>query len=116
LQHEVAAVERALESLLRATREAWSTREPDAALANATPYPQAFGQVVLAWLWLDVARAAVAASTATDTSERAAFLRGKRQAARYFVDYELPKFDGWLSVVAARNTTCRDMQDAWFAS
>jgi alkylation response protein AidB-like acyl-CoA dehydrogenase len=116
LQHEVAAVERALGSLLRATREAWSTREPDAALANATPYLQAFGHVVLAWLWLDVARAAVAAATATDASERAAFLRGKRQAARYFVDYELPKIDGWLSVVAARNTTCRDMQDAWFAS
>ena len=109
-------MERALESLLLATRDAWSTREPDAALANATPYLQAFGHVVLSWLWLDVARAAVVASTPADTSDRAAFLRGKRQAARYFVDYELPKIDGWLSVVAARNTTCRDMQDAWFAS
>lgn len=83
---------------------------------NATPYLQAFGHVVLAWLWLDVARAAVAASTPTDASERAAFLRGKLQAARYFVDYELPKIDGWLSVVAARNTTCLDMRDEWYAT
>ena len=30
---------------------------PDEALANATPYLQAFGHVVLAWIWLDVATA-----------------------------------------------------------
>lgn len=112
LQHEVAVVERALESLLRATRDAWSTRQPDEALANATPYLQAFGHVVVAWLWLDVARAAVAAAVGKDD----AFLRGKLQAARYFFDFELPKIDAWLAVVAARNPTCREMQDAWFES
>ena len=37
LQHEVAAVERALESLLRATRDAWSTREPDARWPTPRP-------------------------------------------------------------------------------
>jgi alkylation response protein AidB-like acyl-CoA dehydrogenase len=116
LQHESAAVTGALERLLLATREAWRTREPEAALANATPYLQAFGHVVLAWLWLDVARAALTASTAVDAGERVAFLRGKRQAARYFVDFELPKIDGWLAVVAARNTTCLDMRDEWFAT
>ncbi len=116
LQHEAAAVARGLEKLLAATREAWSTREPEATLANATPYLQAFGHVVLAWLWLDVARAAVAAATPADTAERTSFLRGKRQAARYFVDFELPKVDAWLAVVAARNPTCRQMQDAWFES
>jgi butyryl-CoA dehydrogenase len=66
----------------------------------------------VAWLWLDVARAAVAAGAGTED----AFLRGKRQAARYFVDFELPKIDAWLSVVAARNPACREMQDAWFES
>ena len=30
-------------------------RRPEEALANATPYLQAFGHVVLAWIWLDVA-------------------------------------------------------------
>ena len=106
------AVAHGLQALLDATRAAWSTRQPDEALANATPYLQAFGHVVVAWLWLDVARAAVAAAAGKDD----AFLRGKLQAARYFFDFELPKIDAWLSVVAARNPTCREMQDAWFES
>ena len=112
LKTESAAVAQGLQTLLDATRAAWSTRQPDEALANATPYLQAFGHVVVAWLWLDVARVAVAAAAGKDD----AFLRGKLQAARYFVDFELPKIDAWLSVVAARNPTCREMQDAWFES
>ncbi|MGB7903379.1 MAG: acyl-CoA dehydrogenase C-terminal domain-containing protein, partial [Steroidobacteraceae bacterium] len=70
------------------------------------------GHVVVAWLWLDVARAAVAAAAGKDDG----FLRGKVHAARYFFDFELPKIDAWLAVVAARNATCREMQDAWFES
>jgi butyryl-CoA dehydrogenase len=112
LKSESAAVARGLQALLDATRAAWSTREPDEALANATPYLQAFGHVVVAWLWLDVARAAVATAAGKDDG----FLRGKLQAARYFFDFELPKIDAWLAVVAARNPTCREMQDAWFES
>ena len=112
LQAESAAVAHALQALLDATRAAWSTRQADEALANATPYLQAFGHVVVAWLWLDVARVAVAAAAGKDD----AFLRGKLQAARYFFYFELPKIDAWLAVVAARNPTCREMQDAWFES
>ncbi len=112
LQAESAAVAHGLQTLLEATRAAWSTRQPDEALANATPYLQAFGHVVVAWLWLDVARVAVAAAAGKDD----AFLRGKLQAARYFFAFELPKIDAWLAVVAARNPTCREMQDAWFES
>jgi butyryl-CoA dehydrogenase len=112
LQAESAAVAHGLQTLLEATRAAWSTRQPDEALANATPYLQAFGHVVVAWLWLDVARVAVAAAAGRED----AFLRGKLQAARYFFAFELPKIDAWLAVVAARNPTCREMQDAWFES
>jgi butyryl-CoA dehydrogenase len=112
LLHEAAAVGRALDSLLEATQQAWSGGQPEAVLANATPYLQAFGHVVVAWLWLDLARTSLVASSIGD--ERAAFLQGKRQAARYFVDYELPKIDAWLGVVASRNPTCLEMQDEWF--
>ncbi len=112
LRAGAAAVAHGLQALLDATRAAWSTRQPDEALANATPYLQAFGHVVVAWLWLDVARVAVAAAAGQED----AFLRGKLQAARYFFDFELPKIDAWLAVVAARNPTCREMQDAWFES
>ena len=65
---------------------------PDEALANATPYLQAFGHVVLAWLWLDVALAA------RGHAQEA----GKTAALRYFMAYELPKIDAWLGVAARR--------------
>ena len=102
----------ALQRLGAATKAAWATGNPDDALANATPYLQAFGHVVLAWVWLDVALAAQAASD--DGRQPDDFVQGKLQSCRYFHAYELPKIDAWLNVVAARSAICREMQDAWF--
>ncbi|WP_395700041.1 acyl-CoA dehydrogenase [Aquabacterium sp.] len=99
----------ALQRLGAATKAAWATGVPEEALANATAYLQAFGHVVLAWIWLDVALASQAR-----LAEAPDFHQGKLQACRYFFGYELPKIDGWLGVVASRNATCREMQDAWF--
>ena len=98
----------ALQKLGAATKAAWSTGDPQDALANATPYLQAFGHVVLAWVWLDVALAAQQSTQPGD------FVQGKLQCCRYFHAFELPKIDAWLNVVAARTPICRDMQDAWF--
>jgi len=100
------AVALALRKLLDATRAAWGGGRPDHALANATPYLQAFGHLVLGWLWLDVACAA--ARTASPLAA------GKRAALRYFADYELPKLDAWLAPVAAGNPLLLEMQDDWF--
>jgi butyryl-CoA dehydrogenase len=86
--------------------------EPEAALANATPYLQAFGHVVLAWLWLDVARmcADPASAPSLSDAERA----GKLGAMRWFYAYELPKIDAWLLPVAAREAVCRELPDDAF--
>ena len=107
------ALTRAVNDVQSATRAAWAGGNPQDALANATPYLQAFGHTVLAWMWLDVA---IAATRALDSggSLGADFYRGKLQAARYFFRYELPKIGAWLNVVARRDTTCSDMADAWF--
>jgi butyryl-CoA dehydrogenase len=104
-----AALAAALQRLGAATKAAWSTGSPEEALANATPYLQAFGHLVLAWVWLDVALAVLAARPADD-----GFAQGKLRACHYFYAYELPKIDAWLGVVAARCPVCREMQDAWF--
>ncbi len=103
----------ALESVGAAARRAWATGSPEEALANATPYLQAFGHTVLAWLWLDVALAASRALPGA-AGDRADLLRGKMAAMRYFFGFELPKVDAWLAAVAGRDPACRDMQDAWF--
>ncbi len=100
------ALAAALQALGAAARSAWATGVPEEALANATPYLQAFGHVVVAWLWLDIALAVEGRDDA--------FGLGKRAAMRYFFDYELPKVDAWLQVVSSRNPTCREMRDEWF--
>ena len=107
LAAHAAALGDMLGRLGQATQAAWSTGVPDEALANATPYLQAFGHTVIAWIWLDVATCA-ARSPETDAA------RGALQAARYFFHYELPKVPAWLRVVETRDDTCRLMQDAWF--
>ena len=104
------ALAAALQRLGAATRAAWSTGVPEEALANATPYLQAFGHVVLAWVWLGVALAA--RQTAGARAER---LRpGALAALRYFMAFELPKIDAWLAPVAAREAVCREMRDERF--
>lgn len=107
------ALTRAIADVQSATGAAWASGDPRDALANATPYLQAFGHVVVAWMWLDVAIVA-AARLGTAHAAEADFCRGKLQAARYFFRYELPKIRAWLDVVAGRDTACRDMADSWF--
>ena len=110
LAAHAAALAAALDHLVNATRAAWATGEPEAALANATPYLQAFGHTVLAWVWLDVALCVQAQPQATDADMHAGLLA----ACHYFFRYELPKVPAWLAVVETRDDTCRSMQDAWF--
>lgn len=82
-----------------ATQAAWSTANPNEALANAVPYMQAFGHVVIAWIWLDLAINNIA-TKAINTP-----------ATTYFYHYELPKIAAWLKVVANRDLTCANMAE-----
>ena len=106
------ALAAALEHVGDATRAAWSTGNPDEALANATPYLQAFGHTVLAWIWLDVA---LCARQQLDAAQGAAPMhQGTLAACTYFFHYELPRIGAWLKVVETRDATCRTMDEAWF--
>ncbi len=100
-----------LDKLLSATQAAWATQVPDEALANATPYLQAFGHVVMAWIWLDIGVKATAIAQQPGEQPLAS---GLLAALRYFHAYELPKVDAWLKVVRERESVCRTMPDHWF--
>ncbi len=100
----------ALERIGSATREAWATGNPRDALINAVPYMQAFGHVVLAWLWLDVAQRSLEADGAAAQPATA----GRVGAADYFFHYELPKIGAWLNVVEKRDATCIAMPEEAF--
>jgi butyryl-CoA dehydrogenase len=97
----------AFKEVAAATQAAWSTGNPSDALANAVPYMQAFGHTVLAWIWLDVALTAHAAS-------ESAARTGRLAAMRFFFHYELPKIGAWLQVVSNRDATCAELPEAAF--
>ncbi|MGC1173081.1 acyl-CoA dehydrogenase [Polaromonas sp.] len=104
------ALGQALQQVGATTKAAWATGNPADALANAVPYMQGFGHTVLAWIWLDVALAALKA----DATKSIAVTAGKLGALRYFYHYELPKIDAWLQVVASRDLTCADLPEEAF--
>ncbi|MDB5860626.1 MAG: acyl-CoA dehydrogenase protein, partial [Ramlibacter sp.] len=101
------ALGQALQRVGAATKAAWATGNPADALANAVPYMQAFGHLVIAWTWLDVLLAVPAADPRPDHE-------GRRRAARYFFHYELPKIGAWLRVVETRDPTCATMPEEAF--
>ncbi len=104
------ALAQALAQVGAATKAAWATGEPADALANAVPYMQAFGHMVLAWTWLDLALATLHA----DASLSGAASAGRMGACRYFFHYELPKIGAWLQVVSARDATCAALPEDAF--
>jgi len=91
------------------TQALYAAPDLNQTLANATVYLEAVGHVVVAWIWLQQAMAAVARLPEGDN-----FRRGKLQACRYFYKWELPKIQPQLDLLAALDTTTLDMQDAWF--
>jgi hypothetical protein len=93
-----------------AARAAWATGNPAEALANAVPFMQAFGHGVLAWIWLDVALAALV----SDPDAGRAATSGTLAATRFFYHYELPKTGAWLRVVETRDMTCANLPEEAF--
>ncbi len=96
------ALRHALDHLAEATKAAWADGDPQAALANAVPYMQAFGHTMIAWIWLDVADC----SLAENATKNIAACAGRAGACDYFFEYELPKIGAWLGVVERRDMTC----------
>lgn len=112
LAEHARALSAAVQDIDSATRAAWATGQPSEALANAVPYMQAFGHVVLAWIWLDVALAVV--GNEKNAINLGAIQIGKLSATTFFYHYELPKIGAWLNVVQTRDLTCANMSEDAF--
>ncbi|WP_042267323.1 acyl-CoA dehydrogenase [Paraburkholderia heleia] len=107
------ALAAAFERLTQVTRQLWAAGDPAVTLANASVYLEAFGHVVVAWVWLEQALVARAALDTTHGDE-AHFYHGKLAAAAYFFAWELPKTAAQFDLLASLDRTTLDMQDAWF--
>ncbi|MES2940892.1 MAG: acyl-CoA dehydrogenase [Pseudomonadota bacterium] len=107
LAEEANALGKALQHVGAATKAAWATGNPAEALANAVPYMQAAGHMVLAWIWLDIA-------LSVPVGDQTPAQQGRLGAMRYFFRYELPKIGAWLRVVETRDPTCAQLPEEAF--
>jgi len=82
-------------------------------LANSALYLKAFGHAVIGWRWLEQAIRAEEGLANGNTAD-ADFYKGKLQAARYFLTWEVPSCQHELNILEARDDTCLGMHDAWF--
>lgn len=97
---------RAVDVLVKLTADLWASGEFDAVLANASTYLEAFGHVVIAWMWLE--------QTVAIGHREDDFYAGKFQAARFFFCTELPKALGQLEFLRGLDRTSLDMKSSWF--
>ncbi len=84
-----------------------------ARLSSATPFLDAFGHVVIAWLWL---RQAVISREALQNGAQADadFYEGKVAACQFFYRYHLPQAAEKLRYVASQDRSVLDTQASWF--
>jgi alkylation response protein AidB-like acyl-CoA dehydrogenase len=92
--------------LVEVTAAMYATGDIAATLANSAVYLEAFGHIVVAWIWLEQYLAA--------DGHSGDFYDGKRHAARYFFRYELPRTATQLDLLATLDRTTLEMRDAWF--
>ena len=99
-------LEASWQRLVAVTASMFAAGDVEAALANSAVYLEAFGHIVIAWIWLEQVLAAGAGE--------GDFYDGKRAAARYFFRYELPRTGPQLDLLESLDRTTLEMEDGWF--
>ncbi len=113
LREEAEQLRRCVELLEQTTSGLLGCEDARQRLANATPYLDAVGHIVVAWQWLRQANVAERQSAAGNGDR--SFYEGKVLAARFFFRYELPKVIPGLELVASLDRTALDFPVAGFA-
>ena len=107
-----AALSAALARVVEVTARLHAVGDVNRTLANASVYLEAFGHMVVAWIWLE--QALCAAGKIDHAGHDKDFYQGKLQACGYFFNWELPKIAPQLALLESIDTTTLDMQDGWF--
>ncbi|WP_067547774.1 acyl-CoA dehydrogenase [Nocardia crassostreae] len=103
-----AALEAAATRLAATTAGLGRDADPVSALANSAAYLEAFGHIVLAWIWLEQSLAAAPHVARGDD-----FGHGKRAAARYFFHWELPRTNPLFDLLDSGDRTTLDLDPSW---
>ena len=107
LAGHAAALEKAWAEARFVAEKLTDLKDPARAQENASAFLTGFGHVVVAWLWLGQA---VAAMGLPDDI----FFKGKLHACRYFFEAELPKAVQLLAFVATLNDVAASMPEEAF--
>ncbi|MCU0951703.1 MAG: acyl-CoA dehydrogenase, partial [Burkholderiaceae bacterium] len=99
----------ALERIGAVTQTLWRDGDAQAALAQATPYLQAFGHVVIGWIWLELATAAQRAPDQPGEVLRASL----RHTARWYFAHELPRVGAWLQPAEQGDRSLLQTAEDW---
>ncbi|MFN8032783.1 MAG: acyl-CoA dehydrogenase [Mycobacterium sp.] len=92
--------------LVAVTMSMFASGDVEAAMANSAIYLEAFGHIVIAWMWLE--------QFVATGGQAGDFYDGKRQAARYFFRYELPRTTPQLQLLENLDRTTLEIRPGWF--
>lgn len=103
-----------LHDLLTHVGKSLHSGQHEALSANAQAMMNAFASIVVSWIWIRQASVAenLLVNAASESAE--AFYKGKVQAAKYFLDWELPTIERDLQLLHNDNDVCAQMQSDWF--
>ena len=97
------AIKAALEDLVTVTRSLWASDGTDVSLSNSYTHAAAFGHLVVAWMWAEQLLACA--------GKKGDFYEGKRLAARYFLEHELPVIYPCIDQLRRRDLLFLELDD-----
>jgi butyryl-CoA dehydrogenase len=96
--------------LAEVTATVWEDKDAGTALANATMYLEAAGDIVVAWLLADQVRALGERNGTGESAD--SFAESKLLTASFFIDHLLPRADARLDLVASKDRRLHDLDDS----
>ncbi len=90
------------------------TQEAATLSGNAQAMMNVFSSIVVSWIWIRQASKAEQLLKQNPTEGKKHFYLGKIQAAKYYIDWELPSVQRDIQLLMNNNDVCTSMQPDWF--
>jgi len=102
-----------LSELLPKLGNALQSSDQPILLANAQCFMNVFSSIVVSWVWIRQANVAELKLKDCNDADKE-FYMGKVQAAKYYVNWELPLVQRDIGLLNNMDASCADMQAEWF--
>ena len=81
---------------------------------NAQAMMNIFATIVVSWMWIRQASAAEKLLAKTSDQQKQDYYKGKIQAAKYFMSWELPTITRDIQLLKDNDDVCTSIQPSWF--